>query len=219
MGLFVLRKRKIKLLPALLLSALLLTLTACHTTRNIQYAPSRPIPSENSRHGRETNTRESYGSHAAKMVDEAAVRLGLKPDYRRDNGRLLTECASWVGTPYRYGGNTKAGVDCSALTLNIYNKVYGKKLHRRSRDQFEKDVRRITRDDMQQGDLVFFTSPRSGGFCGHVGIYLRDGYFLHASSSRGVVVSHLDGNYYRQHWLGAGRVPDDDLHDPSSALP
>ncbi|MBR1593666.1 MAG: C40 family peptidase [Alloprevotella sp.] len=153
------------------------------------------------------------------MVDEAASRLGLKPDYRRDNGRLLTECASWVGTPYRYGGNTKAGVDCSALTLHIYNKVYGKKLHRRSRDQFEKDVRRIARSDMQQGDLVFFTSPRSGGHCGHVGIYLRDGYFLHASSSRGVVVSHLDGKYYQQHWLGAGRVPDDDLHNPDDALP
>lgn len=196
----------------------LLVLTACHTSRSTQQKSHTPSHATTTR----IETSRSHHSHSAKaaeMLATASQRLGLAPDYRRDNARLLGECAAWIGTPYVYGGNTQRGVDCSGLTLAIYKKVYGKKLHRRSRDQYEKDVRRIRRDDMQQGDLVFFTSPRSGGRVGHVGIYLRDGYFLHASSTRGVVVSHLDGNYYRKHWVGAGRVPDDDVHDPSGAMP
>ncbi|MBR1712165.1 MAG: C40 family peptidase [Alloprevotella sp.] len=141
-----------------------------------------------------------------KRAHAAASALGIQHS-RHDNAKLLEECASWLGTPYVYGGNSRSGVDCSGLTCAIYNTVYGKKLHRRSRDQHAKDAQPRQRRSLRQGDLVFFTSPRSGGQCGHVGIYLKDGKFIHASSSRGVVVDHLDQRYWQQHWLGGGSVP------------
>ena len=203
-------------------AALWLTLScfivSCHSSRQLQQSPSTPHRTH-TRHTPRTQETRSVNASRAEMLNTAATKLGLKPDLRRDNARLLSACASWLGTPYVYGGNGRKGIDCSALTLAIYKDVYGKRLHRRSIDQYEKDVLRISRTYLRQGDLIFFSSPRSGGRCGHVGIYLRDGYFLHASSSRGVVVSHLDGSYYQRHYLGCGRVPEEDLHDPRSSMP
>lgn len=153
----------------------------------------------------------SCGSHRSVSREEmrtivhAANRLGVEID-RGDDHALLIECASWIGVPYVYGGNTKRGVDCSGFTCAVYDKVYGIKLHRRSRDQYEKDVRRKRKGVLQLGDLVFFTSPNANGVCNHVGIFLKDGKFVHASSSRGVVVDNLSGNYFVRNWLSGGEV-------------
>lgn len=150
-------------------------------------------------------SKEHLTKQEKKALTEAREKLGLEAD-KHDNARLLSECASWLGVPYVYGGNTKNGVDCSGFTCAIYNNVYGKKLHRRSRDQYHKDVNRKKRASLKQGDLVFFTSPRSGGECGHVGIFLKNDKFIHASSSRGIVVDNLNGRYWQRNWLGGGEV-------------
>ncbi len=153
----------------------------------------------------------SCGSHRSlsraemRTIVHAANRLGVDID-RSDDHALLIECASWLGVPYTYGGTTKRGVDCSGFTCAVYDKVYGVKLHRRSRDQYEKDVRRKKAKALQLGDLVFFTSPKANGVCNHVGIFLKDGKFVHASSSRGVVVDNLSGKYYVRNWLSGGEV-------------
>lgn len=136
----------------------------------------------------------------------AGITLGVDIDYA-DNHKLFVEASEWVGAPYRYGGNSKRGVDCSGLTRQIYKKVYRKRLSRSSREQYENDCRRIRRkSQLQQGDLVFFRTPGSGRKCGHVGIFLKDGKFIHASSSRGVVVDELDSSYWRKYWLAGGRA-------------
>lgn len=140
-----------------------------------------------------------------RTIVKTANRLGIDID-RTDDHALLKECAAWLGTPYAYGGNTKQGVDCSGFTRAIYNNVYGVQLHRRSRDQYEKDVRRKKKGALQMGDLVFFSTSGSGNVCGHVGIFLKDGKFVHASSSRGVVVDRLESNYFVRHWLSGGEV-------------
>lgn len=140
-----------------------------------------------------------------KALSAAQVKLGIRADKHDDVG-LLTECASWLGVPYAYGGNTKQGVDCSGFTCAVYKNVYGKKLHRRSRDQYHKDVSKKKRSSLKQGDLVFFTSPNSGRECGHVGIFLKEDLFIHASSSRGIVVDNLNGKYWEKHWLSGGAV-------------
>lgn len=140
-----------------------------------------------------------------RTIVKTANRLGIDID-RTDDHALLKECAAWLGTPYAYGGNTKQGVDCSGFTCAIYNNVYGVQLHRRSRDQYEKDVRRKKKGALQMGDLVFFSTSGSGNVCGHVGIFLKDGKFVHASSSRGVVVDRLESNYFVRHWLSGGEV-------------
>lgn len=139
-----------------------------------------------------------------KALVRAARTLGFDIE-RTDDHPLLLEAASWVGTPYKYGGNTRAGVDCSGLTCQIYAKVYGIRLSRRSIDQCQKDFpSKIGQNTLHQGDLLFFSTPKSKGKCGHVGIYLKNRLFIHTSSSRGVVVDDMGGRYWQQHWIGGG---------------
>lgn len=140
------------------------------------------------------------------------VRAGYQLGFdikEKDNWQLMLEAASWIGTPYQYGGNTKGiGTDCSGLNLSIYNNVFGQKLHRRSIEQFKLDCKPIKQNKLKQGDLVFFstTENKSIDNINHTGIYLRDGLFIHASSSRGVVVDRLNDNYFQRCWIIGGRV-------------
>ncbi|MCD8236308.1 MAG: C40 family peptidase [Prevotellaceae bacterium] len=140
-----------------------------------------------------------------RQLARAGLRLGFDIE-PKDDWNLFMESASWIGTPYRSGGNGRSGVDCSGLNIAIYNHVYGKKLNRKSLDQKEKDCKRISRSELRSGDLVFFSTGNSRKKVGHTGIYLKDGKFIHASSSRGVIVSSLDEDYYRKHWICGGRV-------------
>ena len=116
--------------------------------------------------------------------------------------RLYDAVAGWMGTPYLYGGTTKAGVDCSAFVGHIYKEVYGIQLHRVA-DDIRKDVTLIPRSELAEGDVVFFTNSK--GRVSHVGIYLKDGLFAHASTSRGVIISRLDDKYWSAHFFKGGR--------------
>lgn len=135
----------------------------------------------------------------------AAIRLDMDIDLK-DNHKLYIEAANWIGTPYRYGGTTKKGVDCSGLTMSIYRTVYKKKLSRNSEEQRDKDCQRVLKRNLREGDLVFFHNGKKKRRASHVGIYLKDGRFIHASTSVGVVVSSLNERYYSSHWLQGGRV-------------
>ncbi|MBP3228892.1 MAG: C40 family peptidase [Bacteroidaceae bacterium] len=139
----------------------------------------------------------------ASQTATAARALGIEAD-ATDDARLLTVCASYLGTPYKYAGNDREGIDCSGLTTAIYREVYGIGLHRRSLDQHEKDVPHATTATPRQGDLLFFTTNGTGR-CSHVGVYLKDQRFIHASTRRGVVVDDLRSDYYRTRFLGGGR--------------
>ncbi len=119
-----------------------------------------------------------------------------------DNALLYNAVAAWIGTPYRYGGTTKAGVDCSAFVGHIYKEVYGIQLHRVA-DDMRKDFTLVSRSELAEGDVVFFTNSK--GRVSHVGIYLKDGLFAHSSTSRGVIVSRLDDNYWSKHFYKGGK--------------
>lgn len=129
------------------------------------------------------------------------------PLTKRDNLDLYAEAATWLGVSYRPGGTSRQGVDCSGLVGNLYNKVYRKQLSRSSQDIAKKDCRRIGRSSLKTGDLVFFnTSSKRRRGINHVGLYLKNGKFIHASTSRGVIISNLQENYYRKAWKQGGRV-------------
>ena len=121
-----------------------------------------------------------------------------------DDIELFIEAASWIGTPYKHAGNTKDGVDCSGLSAAIYKKLYSKILDRRSDGQYFYNCERISNSDLKAGDLVFFKIR--GNSISHVGIYLKNNLFIHASVYRGVVVNDLDENYYKKYYFAAGRV-------------
>ena len=136
---------------------------------------------------------------------KASVRLGIDIE-RKDNHALYIEASRWIGTPYRSGGNTRQGTDCSGLTSQIYRKVYKQSLHRSADEQRTLDCKKKRKGNLREGDLVFFHNGNRKRRASHVGIYLKDGHFIHASTSRGVIVSHLNESYYRKHWLSGGRV-------------
>lgn len=122
--------------------------------------------------------------------------------------QLLENVDEWYGTRYRRGGNTKSGVDCSGFTVAIYTAVYGMMLPRISREQY-RISRKISTTELQEGDLVFFNTTGRG--VSHVGVYLGNNHFAHASVSRGVMVSSLSEKYYVQRFVGAGRIDNKQL--------
>ena len=134
----------------------------------------------------------------------ASLRLGIDIDMK-DNHALYVESGHWIGVPYRGGGTTKRGVDCSGLTSAIYKKVYRKSLERNSDDQRKKDCRKVKKSKLKEGDLVFFHNGRKKKRATHVGIYLKNRKFIHASTSQGVIISRLDEDYWDKHWLNGGR--------------
>lgn len=117
---------------------------------------------------------------------------------------IVAQARKWVGTPYRYGGKSRKGTDCSGMVMAIFDDVASVKLPRDSRSQ-RNFCRDVPRDAIQTGDLVFFDTAKNGNI-GHVGLYIGNGEMIHASSSRGVVVSNLDEAYWLRHYVSAGRV-------------
>jgi len=142
-------------------------------------------------------------------VKQVSNRLGIKLNNKDKEDhkymRLYAEASLWIGVPYRYGGTSRSGVDCSGLTYNIYQKVYRKKLPRSTSDLEKKGIKKISKHQLQPGDLIFFATSNSNKIT-HVGMYLKDNKFIHASSSRGVVVNDLDEKYYKRTWKKCGKV-------------
>ena len=139
------------------------------------------------------------------LVSDEWARLDIKLD-RKDNKKLYKELKRWLGTPYVYAGHTcGVGTDCSGMVMEVYQEVYGIKVHRNTAKMLEQNCQPIDLDDLREGDLVFFITS-SDGHVSHVGIYLKDNKFVHASSSRGVAVDDLRQNYYATHFHTAARV-------------
>jgi len=118
---------------------------------------------------------------------------------------LINEAQGWIGTRYVYGGESKRGTDCSGLVMRVYDNVCGLKLPRSTREQV-KYCTKVARNKMRPGDLVFFASGRKDDKVFHVGLYIGDGKMIHASSSRGVMVSGFDSGYWSERYFTGGRV-------------
>jgi len=120
------------------------------------------------------------------------------------NVKLFQFVYDWIGTPYRFGGTSRKGIDCSAFTKELYSKVFNLSIQRNSRDIFSM-VSPIKKDDLKEGDLVFFKIHSRN--ISHVGIYLGNSKFAHASSE-GVKISSLDDDYYSHYFFKGGRLLD-----------
>ncbi len=108
----------------------------------------------------------------------------------------------WWETRYRYGGTNKSGIDCSAFAGLLLKQVYTKEIPRTAKEQFTA-CEKLDRSVLNEGDLVFFNTR---GGVSHVGVYLGDGYFVHASTGNGVTINNLDDDYYSARFLGGGKV-------------
>lgn len=118
------------------------------------------------------------------------------------NISLLGFIENWIGTHYCMGGSTKRGIDCSAFTGSLLMALYGFAVPRTAREQY-KATQHIRKDELKEGDLVFFNTH---GGVSHVGLYLENKYFVHASTSDGVTISNLDDGYFSKKFICGGRV-------------
>jgi cell wall-associated NlpC family hydrolase len=117
---------------------------------------------------------------------------------------VLLEIIRYLDTPYKYGGNSENGIDCSGFTKNVFLSAVNIELPRTAREQFNTGDK-IDRDDLEFGDLVFFNTTKRS-FPGHVGLYIGDNQFIHASRKLGVTISSFDESYYLKRYVGARRI-------------
>lgn len=136
-----------------------------------------------------------------------AVLLKTEVEYLPSK-TLLEAADEYYGVRYRVGGNGKTGIDCSGFTCAVFSAAYGLALPRVSKEQYRLS-RKISTAELQEGDLVFFNTRGSG--VSHVGVYLGNNKFIHATVHGGVMVNDLFEPYYLKRYLGAGRYDDKQL--------
>ena len=147
---------------------------------------------------------KSVTNKAHSGYDRTEIHVGKGNSFQH---RLIEEAYTWMGTPYKYAGLSKGkGVDCSGMVMRVYEDVAGRKLPRNSARQAEW-CETIDAKDIEMGDLVFFATGKDPDRVSHVGMIVDDDSFIHASSSKGVVVSKLSNPYYMRTFIKFGRVP------------
>lgn len=145
-----------------------------------------------------TNPDHTYNASAA--IKKYASLLGVT-ESELGSEMLYAYIDGWMGVPYKWGGQSKQGVDCSGLVQAIYKEVYNISLER-SAHGMVKQCQIIKKGELSEGDLVLFDIS---GQNSHVGLYLVNDHFVHASSSKGVIISKLSDSYYVKHWGRAAR--------------
>lgn len=156
--------------------------------------------------GRTTPTYSySSGTPSVELASPLQIKYALLLNTEVEevrNTRLFQFIDEWYGTRYCMGGTTKNCIDCSAFVQTFFLSLYSVPVPRTARDQY-KATTRISTTDLRQGDLLFFNTV---GGISHVGIYLQNNKFVHASTSGGVTISDMFEDYWTRKLVGAGRV-------------
>ncbi len=144
------------------------------------------------------------GSSVRYSSGKSAGSANSGREYVNDSpvAKAVAAARSWLGTPYKYGGTSRQGVDCSALMMFVFREA-GESLPRTSRQQFMVGSA-VERRDLRAGDLVFFNTSGSG--VSHVGLFIGNDAFIHASSSQGVVREMMTAPYFTGRYMGARRI-------------
>ena len=149
----------------------------------------------------EVSTADNSAKNTTKKTKILKSILGFELT-SSDNIKLYELIEEWYGTPYKMGGCSKAGIDCSCFAKTIYSEVYGINLSRSSID-IAKEINPAKINQLKEGDLIFFKIYKNR--ISHVGVYLKDNKFAHATTSKGVIVSNLDEKYWSRTFHIAGR--------------
>lgn len=127
----------------------------------------------------------------------------VAPGGKFDNQKMMDLILTWLGTPYDYGGESRSGTDCSGFTMQMFRQSAGINLPRTTEEQVKLGSP-VQRENLKFGDLIFFNT--TGQNPSHVGIYIGDDMFAHASVSFGVTLSSMYSSYYKKRYTEARRV-------------
>lgn len=167
-----------------IIAILLVTLTSCKGTKNVSGSKVEV----------NKTTVELQNKYAEILkVDARAVQ----------NIKLYQFIDEWTGVQYKYGGTTKSGVDCSGFCNVLYNNVYSKTLPRTS-SEIAKQLQKVPKGSLAEGDILVFDIE--GKRNSHVGVYLANSKFVHASTSSGVIISSLEHPYYQKAYSKGGKL-------------
>ncbi len=162
------------------------------------YLDLTEIPYEN-----QASTNQPLFFRSGKSTGLAPSAQALNSQSGASGQQIAATAKKYIGAPYLWGGTTAKGFDCSGLIQTVY-KANGISLPRTSKQQWTAG-RSISRSELQVGDLIFFANTYTSGVS-HVGIYMGNGQFIHASSSRGVILTSLSSSYWAAHYYGCRRV-------------
>jgi cell wall-associated NlpC family hydrolase len=165
---------------------------------------TRSLKTSKTKHAR-TKLRKGIGIELYQpLAFKYAILLDVPVEKVTDE-KLLEVLDHWYGTRYRFGGETRRGIDCSAFTQAFITSYFDYELPRRAEEQFNA-CKKIKKKKLRQGDLVFFKTHGPKGGITHVGVYLLNNRFVHSASSTGVRISDLNDDYYKARYAGGGRI-------------
>jgi cell wall-associated NlpC family hydrolase len=171
---------RIKIIPISILWIAAFTITGCSSSRR---ASHEELPSN--------KIQKKYGG----LLDV--------PPSRITNKALYEFIDKWLNTKYQYGAQQNTGIDCSGFTQLLYGEVFKKKISRTSELQYNSSKHISSRNKLQEGDLVFFTTVK-GKKISHVGVYLQNDRFINATS-KGVVISDMNAKYWDERFVEGGK--------------
>ena len=143
-----------------------------------------------------------FGCATTVVPDPDPEPVAPLPASQKPEQRLRKEIRSWLGTPHRMGGMSQRGIDCSGLVVILYDDLFDMRLPRTTR-ALMRTGRRVDRNKLAAGDLVFFKPATKYH---HVGIYLGHGEFVHTSTTRGVMISRIDDDFWHRCYLAGRRL-------------
>ena len=149
------------------------------------------------------NTKTLLYDAALSLPNKYANLLGVAPT-ELTNTLLLSQMEKWYGTQYCFGGSTDSCIDCSSFTQVLLRDVYNVKIPRNAQQQFDACTK-IEVENLKEGDLVFFNTVSASMIITHVGVFVCNNKFVHASTSKGVTISDLSEKYFAKALRGAGR--------------
>lgn len=149
------------------------------------------------------NTKSLSYDALLSLPNKYANLLGVAPT-ELTNTLLLSQMEKWYGTQYCFGGSTDSCIDCSSFTQVILRDVYNVKIPRNAQQQFDARTK-IEVENLKEGDLVFFNTVSASMIITHVGVFVCNNKFVHASTSKGVTISDLSEKYFAKAFRGAGR--------------
>ncbi len=178
-----------RIVPAI---AIAVTLSAC----------TNPKATKNPQHSAKSDARmlnTASNDSLAKASQDEFEELVQSVDTK---SKIMNQYANWKGVSYRLGGTTKSGIDCSSFVQRTFFEQFGVQLPRTTSEQ-QSSGKSIKRNNLKAGDLVLFKTGRT---MKHVGIYIGDNKFVHASTSSGVIVSEMSNDYWSKRYYAGRRI-------------